>query len=628
MKVQFNSKNENPFYGMENTLKLYQSASKGMAVTNTLLENAWKEANTQDKRAVLFSILFSVGDVSGREHNMFDRKVESGGNSERETFRDDIIPFLVKKLKAFPKRNLFQFMNLVTEYTTMDNILAARVKTKRGSSTYDRTIDMVSVFGIENVAHYASMIILKGTEFQKVCLAKFLTRPRTSKRAGNTQMLPQTKKTMAVRNELLKLVSEKAKLPFEDKKSYTNYFGFFNWRKEFNKDFESVLFSSKKVLELDKEEFFTLLQMTPSDARFRIRTKVMFSENEDKTPKWGKLKAWYTEWELYKENKQAEQRLLETRVANSEATEEDMTKLKKVKKEAKVNIGANSFPNMYKEIVLGTVDNLKVQPFIDTVNLPYNSLVFIDDSGSMNSSWGQNRNLGFTARDFAAFIATIILTKNPDPEARDMVGLFSSECRMFHGISNLNIRPNSIMNGREINIPTRPLIDSEAHFTTNVKNFKRFLDANSTGRGTNVASIGEKLISWVGNDPEKLEAIQRYPVWTLISDGNFNNRYNPMSSIADMLKRVENAFGFRPFIVLIDVAGDTSTDITNFAGLEGVMMVPPNPANIEMLLTNFKDMDSFDIYTPLQSVFRSKRYAPIKGFATSLTQTVTVKETV
>ena len=61
----------------------------------------------------------------------------------------------------------------------------------------------------------------------------------------------------------------------------------------------------------------------------------------------------------------------------------DKEKLEKVKKEAKVNVGAVNFEELYKEICMGRVDTLKLEAFMNKVNLPYNSLVIIDDSGSM-----------------------------------------------------------------------------------------------------------------------------------------------------------------------------------------------------------------------------------------------------
>ena len=46
-----------------------------------------------------------------------------------------------------------------------------------------------------------------------------------------------------------------------------------------------------------------------------------------------------------------------------------------------------------------------------------------------------------------------------------------------------------------------------------------------------------------------------------------------------------------------------------------MIYIPANPAQIEQFLTNFHDMDVFDVYTPLQSIFRSNRYDLIRQHA-------------
>lgn len=607
LQVELNKKNANPFYGMRNTLEIFQNGSKGMNVSTSQLNSAWNESKTPEQKAVLFSVLFSIGDVTSRQHNIFESKVDNGGNAQREVFRDNIIPFLVQQVKGFTKKKRLELMSLITEYTTLDNIVAARVKTQKNTKKVVGVTNMISVFGEEDVASYVAKIILSGTVFEKICVAKFVTRPRFSKRTGKKEMLKETKEVMTQKARLIRLISDKAKLPYEVKENYIDFTGFYNWRKEFNQDFESVVFSTNFINTMDKDQFINYIDKIPSDARFRVRNRVMFGE------KWTKFGEWFKEWEKYKENKQQEQRILEAKIDQGTATTEDKIKLKQVKKEAKVNTGAESFTNLFQKIVTGTVDELKIQPFLDKVNLPYNTLVFVDDSGSMDSRWS-NSELGFTARQMAAFIATIVLSKNPDADARDIIGLFSANCRMFNGINTVNVSPNSLLKKNVVKTAKSALIVQEDSFLQNLKRMKGFLDAQTTGNGTNVSSIPENLNEWVKGDSNRLEELQKYPVWTLISDGNFNNYNTSEASMNDFMRKCENYFGFRPFLILIDVAGNTSTKITQFTGIDNIMMIPPNPAAIEMFLTNFKDMDTYDVYTPLLSLSRSNRYAPVRKF--------------
>jgi hypothetical protein len=604
MRVELNNnKNANPFYGMGNTLEIYQKATKGVSVSKSTLDGAWREANTDEKKGVLLTVLFHVGDVTNRTHNIFGSKVDNGGNSQRETFRDVLIPFMWTKVS---KMNLTQkryFLKLITEYTVMDNILANRVQTVKKTNRVTRVINMIDVFGIDTVADYCAHVIRKGTTFQKMCLAKFLTRPRFSKRAGHKTMLPQTKAIMKTRTDLLKAVSDLTNLKYIEKDKYVDFVGYYNWRKEYNGTLESVLFSTGKIKEMKRDEFFDFLQALPANARQRVKTRVLYKD------KWAELKDWYTEWETFKNDMQTEQRVLENKIADGEATAADIKRLDKVKKNAKVNVGAVSTTKLFNEIVNGTVDKLKVQPFLDKINLEYNTMVFMDDSGSMQGGWG---DFGFTPAQFGAFIATICMMKNPDPMAQNLLGLFSNDTRMYTGMRTMNDAPNALLRGQTRRIGRKPLIDPERHFLDNLADMSQWMKSMCVNGWTNVSSIPDGLHAWVGGDAKRLEEVQRYPVWTLISDGNFNNLGGAASSLNDFMRRCENYFKFRPFLILIDVAGNSSADIKTFSGIDGVMMIPPNPANIEMLLTNFKDMDVYDVYTPLETLSRSKRYEPVR----------------
>jgi hypothetical protein len=110
-----------------------------------------------------------------------------------------------------------------------------------------------------------------------------------------------------------------------------------------------------------------------------------------------------------------------------------------------------------------------------------------------------------------------------------------------------------------------------------------------------------------------VDALKSYPVWTIISDGEWNNLPSPEASINDLLRKCETTLGFKPFIVAIDVfRGGGNVKADRFSGIDNLMYIPSNPGLIEQFLTNFKDMDVFDVYTPLQSIYRSNRYELVR----------------
>ena len=98
--------------------------------------------------------------------------------------------------------------------------------------------------------------------------------------------------------------------------------------------------------------------------------------------------------------------------------------------------------------------------------------------------------------------------------------------------------------------------------------------------------------------------------------GEWNCLPSPEASISDFFRRCENYFGFRPYIVAIDIRdpryGQSYLKADRFSGIDNMIYIPANPAMIEQFLTNFKDMDVFDVFTPLLSMYRSNRYQLVR----------------
>jgi hypothetical protein len=607
LAVHVNKKTDNPFYGMRNTLELYQNASKG-TINQGMLDRSWSEAQkSKEGREMFFSLLFSIGDITARQHNIFKGvKTDSGGSSQREPF---LLAFEWLKKNNYPQFKKFLFANLFNEFTSFDTLLKNRVKTAKKTKRVESVTSSLS--GTEeylnDLAEFCASVIKGRNPSDKHLLAKFLTRPRLSKRKNHKTMLLETKANMGAKQHFLKLVCDKAGLPYVKKTTHVEFTGYINWRKEYIGELESVMFASGKVREFDKDSFLLFLEKLPATARYRVRCRVLDKDNKCKE-KWGDIGNWFLAWEQFKETKQTEVRVVEEKVRQGTATEEEKESVVKLKKEAKVTVGAVEFEKLFTEIILGSVDKLKLQPFLDKIKLDFNNLVFIDDSRSMTTY----KTNGITAFDFAAFMATICLTKNPSEEGRSLLGFYSSHARLYNTMtSRAALTGNSILRTSSTKV-SEPLLDPNLHFLDNLKRIREFSHAVQTGNGTNISSIPEYLKQQLQGDLTMTEQLQHFPVWTIISDGNWNNMPSPESSINDFMKRCEMYFGFRPFIIAIDVAGASSAKADRFSGIDNFMFVPPNPAQIEQLLTNFKDMDVMDVYTPLQSFHRSNRYELVR----------------
>ena len=612
MKIELNSKVENPFYGLKNCLNLFQGSAN--AINVSLLNSAYNEVKDDKvKREMFFSLLFSIGDITARQHNIFGKKkIDSGGNSNRESFYT-IIEWL--KINHYNQFKKFLNAHLFNEYTCFDNLFKNRVKTSK-----KKVVKVYDVFSNEqyrkDLVNYVVTIIKGNNPFDKSMVAKFLTPPRLSVRAKSKKMLPETLKNMVSKAKFLVELSKALNWEYTyipqsivDGKTlngYANFKGYREWRKDYNGELESILFSTGKIKEFDRQSFIDWLNRLPSQARFRVRNRIIFEK--DGKFKYPNLRKWYLEWEKFKETKQAEQRVLEEKVRQGAASDEDKVKLQQVKKEAKVTVGSTSFLDIYQSILNNSVDKLKLESFMNKINLPYNSLTIIDDSGSMSGA----------PFNFATFIASVCLAKNPDDNGRNLLGFFNNTSRLYGGVNvKSSNTPNSLIKGTTTKIINSPFIDPRKSFYDNYKFIDSFCRAVFNGGGTNISSIPDGFKRACEINPQVLDDLKNYPIWTIISDGEWNNLRSPEASINDFFRRCENYFGYRPFIVAIDINGYNYTSnhyvADRFSGIDNMIYIPANPAQIEQFLTNFKDIEIFDIYTPLLSLYRSNRYDLVKA---------------
>lgn len=601
MKVQVTTKkNENPFYGMKACLRLFNNVTSD--ITTAMLDEAYAELKTKEQKDMFYSLLFSIGDVTSREHNIFKGiKVDNGGNANRDSFYTAFM-----WLKDKDKEQFLKFLNagLFNEFSCFDMLFKSRVKTSHG-----RVVKVYNIFSDEwyrhELANYIYSILNGTNPFNKLLVAKFLTPPRMSKRSKHTTMRSETFEVMTNKALFLAELSALMGWEYDLTNSYANFKGYRQWRKDYNTNFESVLFSSGKVKDFTKEQFLDWFDKLPAQARFRVKNRIMYSE------KYPTMKVWYEEWEKYKEQKQAEKRVLEEKVRQGTADLADVEKLKKVKKEAKVTVGSTNFKGLYDDICRNRVDKLKLEAFMDKINLPYNSLVIVDDSGSMTGA----------PFNFATFMASVCLVKNPDDDGRNLLGFFNNSSRLYRYMDASATRRNSLMRNSITKEVKAPFVNPTMSFYDNYMRIQSFCNAVFQSGGTNISSIPDGFKNMMDMDPSIKDDLMNYPIWTIISDGEWNNLYSPEASINDFFKRCERYFGFRPFIIAIDINsgsgcywGNTVNDkcIEKFSGIDNMIYIPSNPGMIEQVLTNFNDIDVYDVYTPLQSLYRSSRYQIVR----------------
>jgi len=459
-------------------------------------------------------------------------------------------------------------------------------------------------------------------------LAKWLVIPRFSKRQkvnrekvkeGQRELQAETKKLMLVKQSLLQKLSEIVKWEVIQHPNNLQFKGLIEWKKQFNGTLESVLFSTKQICNLDKEQFFNLLDSCPSGARYRIQRRLMDKDGNSKK-KWFNtvrllgtkhvitpavdLSVWFKEWEKFKEIKQQEERELTEKVRQGDTTEETKAKLDKVKKEAKVNVGASSLKNELEKLLQGKADTTLIHSIMNKVIFRVPVFFWVDRSSSMSG----------ISTQIAKLLLTIGMLKNPSEELDNIFGTFGSDATIHTDLSKTTVTPNRFITSDKTVVVNR-LIDRTKDFQWNFSNLSQFIHTNDGS--TNVYSIGRRLSEWIESEPalkqHKMEQLQSYPVMILISDNAFNNGQCPKSSLVELQTNLAH-YGWNGVIVIWDTAvNDEKAKNDPFEGLLNVFHYYGwNLGAIDQIFCNIHDLDVLDVFTELKSLWLSNRYTKIK----------------
>ena len=631
LQVKMQSKvAENPFYGksaMKQLLNQGKTCSSKSSM-DVMLDSAWKEAkDSKDLREGFFIICFSIGEITNRQHNIFGKqKVDNGGNAARPQFM-----WIMSWLRKNNPTQYYKFMfaRIINEFVSFFVILACQIRTMKGKKSINpldtQTYSALAEHDLDKVAEFLAGIILKGSIIDKIMLAKWLVIPRFSKRQkvnrekakeGQRDLQPETKILMLYKSDLLSRLSSIVKWEVIEHPNNKQFKGLIEWKKQYNQTLESVLFSTKQICTLDKEQFFNLLNNCPSGARYRIQRRLLDKDGNSKK-KWSSniasyyvsgtndLAGWFKEWEKFKETKQQEERILVEKVRQGDVSEDTKVKLEKVKKEAKVNVGASSLKDELERLLAGKADNTLIHSIMNRVQFRVPVFFWVDRSGSMSGRSTQ----------IAKLLTTIGMLKNPSQELDNVFGTFGSDATIHTDLSKTKVTPNRfITSGRTIVVDK--LIDRTKDFQWNFSNLSQFIHCNDGS--TNVHSIGKRLAEWMESDSllkqHRMEQLQSYPVMILISDNAFNNGQCPKSSLVKLQTLLAH-YGWNGVIVIWDTAVNSDREKSDpFEGLLNVFHYYGwNIGAIDQIFSNIHDLDVLDVYTELKSLWISNRYTAIKA---------------
>lgn len=619
---------QNQFYGKKQIFALYQNERASIS----LLDNAYSECKNDKILRQLFHIInFDKGSIN-RTHNIFRKnKVDDGGKANNENW--------IMYLKWLLKTDINQFVNflkydpsikcsLFFEYVSPREFMYYQVKTNK------KTKDINGFWGLlKDIHNHTNQLIYKtlvntivsyikfGSEFQKWQIAKMIHTPKYSKRQkrgkdgniieGGRMLQKETKDKFFLYESLCDDVSKEMDWYVIDYGNNKRYTGLVEWRKNYISDTEFVLFSNKKILDFDKEQFMKWLQQLPAGARMRVKKRLYNPEKEDKwINKYGNLRDFFDAWNSMKLESQTRERELLEKERMQGLNENEKRELAEVKKESKVNTGALTLYDYINEFVDGKTDNVTVDAIVSKVNFDLEVLVISDSSGSMKFNGGRPLVI-------ARLLTTLAMLKNKHTYS-NVLFTFGTQANVYTDGSEGSGKPNKFMQGKSVKV--NRLIDRTDTFMNNYNKISKFITGDDGS--TNISGIAEKIKEWVNEIPElkqvRQEQLSDYQAFMVISDGDLNNSNSAASSIADMQMKMKQWFGWEGIIIIWDVTRNKDDKINKsgyFDNIENVIHITTYDAStINQIFTKISDIDIIDIYTPLKSLYHSTRFDIIKNY--------------
>lgn len=644
---------ENPFYKMSAMLNLMQQGPK-LADTSTqqqvyaYLDGAWKECNNKEKKELFFSLVFSLGDISNRQHNIFRRQgikePQQGGQSKRRVFM-----FCLKWMIEKTPQQFYTFLPIIGEYYNLDGMMMYELRTDRWKGTLKETLRLP--IDVATVTTHIAKVLKSSTitDNEMTLWARWLPHVPSSNRirkytineknikafkkgghdveVGGTVVVKKEKKPHTKDKDswvigFITILSNKMDWKIVTKGNQHHFEGYRAFRKKYLSETEAALFSSKRICGLDKTQFWAWLDKQPSGARYRVACRVVLKDksgNLSPRDKWvldsgenmGKL---YMDWIASKQ-------VAQTKLASLTPTEIKEMKpqeLRDLAKAAKVNTGGDTMIDLIAEVAskrLGTSEmDVKAFSLLEKVKMDVPVLVCVDKSGSMASLSLNHKGFSFSANSMCQLAATMFLLKNPDEDAGQFFIRFGTSADVIvSGQQAAAQGVNKFMGKHQKVVGT--LVDRTRPFSENLYTVSQYI--TSGDGGTDLSLVPKTLKAWVDETEEfksqKIEQINKYPVILCISDGDLNNYNTAGRSFMEFQQNMRQWFGWEGVVVMWDVKMEASGDGQKYDGINNLMYFGGmNPAILNQIFLNINDLDIIDSYLPLKAMHQSNRYEPVR----------------
>lgn len=649
---------ENPFYKMTAALDLFQQGNKlpDDSVTQqqvySYLSAAWKECNTKERKELFFVLLFSLGDISNREHNVFRRKgikqPDQGGQSKRRVFM-----FCLNWMLTTVPRQFYTFLPIIGEYYNLGGLMFYQLKTDRWKGTLKETLHLP--VDVDEVTTHIAQVLRSSvtTDNDRTLWAKWLPHVPSTSRIRKYTITDKNIKTFkknekhadvklgdVVTEKKQKKVHTKAKdawvigfittlskkMDWDITKGGTHFDGYRKFRKTYLSDTEAAKFSAhpddpRSVVNFDKTQFLEWLDKQPSGARYRVACRIV---NKDKAGKLSPRNKWilksgencgqlYMDWLNIKEK--AQTKLASLSVEDKEKL--NPVELKQMQKAAKVNVAGDTLIDLLADFASRRLNvqemDTKAFSLLEKISIGLPVLIIADISGSMSTNSVYHKQVEFMASAMSQIATTLFLLKNPDEELQQMFIRFDTSAEVITtGQLAEKQGSNRFMGTEQSTVKT--LVDKTKPFSWNLANVSQYIISRG---GTSLDCVSKELYRWVNAEPafksQRIEMINKYPVVLLVSDGDLNSHGTALMSLQSFQREMKQYFGWEGVVVLWDVKQQRQDDGKKFETAENLMYFGgTNPAIVDQLFRNIHDLDIIDPYLPLKALHSSNRYQPVK----------------
>lgn len=644
---------ENPFYKMQATLDLFQQGNKlsdtaTQAQVYAYLDNAWKECTSKVKKQLFFSLVFSLGDLQNREHNVFRKKgiktPDQGGQSKRKVFM-----FCLKWMLERVPTQFYTFLPIVGEYYNLGGIMFYELKTDRWKGNLKEVIHLpidIDVVTTHIAGVLRSSII---TDNERTLWARWLPHVPSSHRmrkyviteknvkafkknghdveVGGVMKVKKNKKEHTLTKDawildFIKQISDKMGWKVTKFKGNVSFEGYRQFRKKYLSETEAALFSSGNITKMDKTQFYAWLDKQPSGARHRVACRLVSKDKGGKLAtrdKW-KLDTGENMGQLYMDWLNSKTKHQEKLASLSVEEKKAMapTELKELQKAAKVNVAGDTLLDLVAEIaskkISGQEMDTKAFSMLEKMTIGVPVLVVSDISGSMGGSSVEHKGMRFTANAMCQLATTVFLLKNPDADAGEFFIRFGTKAEVIVSGQQADKQGVNRFMGRQA-AKVGTLIDKTKPFSYNLASVSTYI--GTPDGSTQLSSIPVALKAWVDETEEfksqKIEMICKYPVILVMSDGEFNNSRTPSSSFLEFQNNMRQWFGWEGVTVVWDVKEAGYGDGKKFDNIPNIMYFGgTNMGVLDQIFRNIHDMDVIDAYLPLKAFYNSNRYDPVK----------------